>query len=98
MPDILVLYYSHSGATKQMAQFIARGIESVAGIQARIRTVPAVSTNTEASEPLVPEIGAPYVTLDDLKTCVGLALGTPTRFGNMAAPVKYFIDSTTSLW
>jgi len=81
-----------------MAQHIARGIESIEGIEARIRTVPAVSPNTEASEPEVPESGAPYVTLDDLKDCAGLALGSPTRFGNMAAPMKHFIDQTSSLW
>lgn len=97
-PYILVLYYSRYGAVKQMAQHIARGIESVSGIEARIRTVPAVSPNTEATEPSIPESGAPYATLDDLKNCAGLALGSPTRFGNMAAPMKYFIDSTSSLW
>jgi len=98
MPYILVLYYSRYGSVKQMAQHIARGIESIEGIEARIRTVPAVSPNTEASEPEVPESGAPYVTLDDLKDCAGLALGSPTRFGNMAAPMKHFIDQTSSLW
>lgn len=98
MPYILVLYYSRYGAVKQMAQYIARGIESVTGIEARIRTVPAVSPNTEASEPSIPEEGAPYVTLDDLRDCAGLALGSPTRFGNMAAPMKYFLDTTSGLW
>lgn len=98
MPSILVLYYSRYGAVKQMAQHIARGIESVDGMEARIRTVPAVSPNTEATEPAVPESGAPYVTLDDLKNCAGLALGSPTRFGNMAAPMKYFLDTASSLW
>jgi NAD(P)H dehydrogenase (quinone) len=98
MADILVLYYSRYGAVKQMAQHIARGVESVAGMQAKIRTVPAVSPNTEASDPAIPESGAPYVTLEDLKTCAGLALGSPTRFGNMAAPMKHFIDTTSSLW
>src|SRR3990167_7553518 len=98
MAHILVLYYSRYGAVKQMAQYIARGIESVPGMEARIRTVPAVSPNTEASEASIPQSGAPYVTLDDLKDCVGLALGSPTRFGNMAAPVKYFIDTASSLW
>jgi NAD(P)H dehydrogenase (quinone) len=98
MSYVLVLYYSRYGAVKQMAQHIARGIESVTGIEARIRTVPAVSPTTEATEPAVPESGAPYVTLDDLKNCAGLALGSPTRFGNMAAPMKYFLDTTSSLW
>jgi len=98
MPYILVLYYSRYGAVKQMAQHIARGVESVTGMEARIRTVPAVSPNTEASEPAIPESGAPYATLDDLKNCAGLAMGSPTRFGNMAAPLKYFIDTTSGLW
>jgi NAD(P)H dehydrogenase (quinone) len=96
--EVLVLYYSRFGAVKQMAQYIARGVESVAGVHARIRTVPAVSPNTEASEPAIPEQGAPYATLDDLKECAGLALGSPTRFGNMAAPLKYFLDGAGSLW
>lgn len=98
MSYILVLYYSRYGAVKQMAQYIARGIESATGMEARIRTVPAVSENTEATEPSVPESGAPYATLDDLKNCAGLALGSPTRFGNMAAPMKYFIDKASNLW
>lgn len=98
MTKILVLYYSRYGAVKQMAQYIARGVESVPGVEARVRTVPAVSPNTEASEPSVPESGAPYATLEDLKECDGLALGSPTRFGNMAAPMKYFLDGTSSLW
>lgn len=98
MPYILVLYYSRYGAVKQMAQHIARGIESVSGIEARIRTVPAISPTTEASEAPIPDSGAPYVTLDDLKNCAGLAMGSPTRFGNMAAPLKYFIDTTSGLW
>lgn len=97
-PYILVLYYSRYGATATMANMIARGVESVEGMSARIRTVPAVSANTEATEVSVPENGAIYVTLDDLKNCAGLALGSPTRFGNMAASMKYFIDSTSSLW
>jgi NAD(P)H dehydrogenase (quinone) len=95
---ILVLYYSRQGSVKQMAQHVARGIESIAGVEARLRTVPAVSSNTEKSEPAIPEQGAPYATLDDLKECAGLALGSPTRFGNMAAPLKYFLDGTSSLW
>jgi NAD(P)H dehydrogenase (quinone) len=95
---ILVLYYSRQGSVKQMAQHVARGIESIAGVEARLRTVPAVSSNTEKSEPAIPEQGAPYATLDDLKECAGLALGSPTRFGTMAAPLKYFLDGTSSLW
>jgi len=98
MAIILVLYYSRYGAVKEMAQHIARGIESVPQAEARIRTVPAVSPVTQISEPAVPEEGAPYVTLEDLKECDGLALGSPTRFGNMAAPLKYFIDTTSGLW
>lgn len=98
MTKILVLYYSRHGSVKQMAQHIARGVESVAGAEAVIRTVPAVSPNTEATEPAVPESGAAYATLDDLKQCDGLALGSPTRFGNMAAPMKYFLDGTSGVW
>ena len=97
-PYILVLYYSRSGSTAQLAQYIARGIEAVGGIQARLRTVPPVSTTCEVVDKTVPESGAPYVTLDDLKHCHGLALGSPTRFGNMAAPLKYFLDGTSALW
>lgn len=98
MAYILVLYYSRYGSVQQLAQHIARGVESVGGIEARIRTVPPVSPTTIATDPAIPESGAPYVTLDDLKDCAGLALGSPTRFGNMAAPMKYFIDQTSSLW
>jgi NAD(P)H dehydrogenase (quinone) len=98
MGNILVLYYSRYGSVKQMAQHVARGVESVAGMEARIRTVPAVSPTIEATESSIPESGATYVTLEDLKQCDGLALGSPTRFGNMAAPMKYFIDTTSSLW
>jgi NAD(P)H dehydrogenase (quinone) len=98
MADVLVLYYSQGGAVKEMAQVIARGIESVNGAKARIRTVPKVSANCEATESEVPATGAPYVELQDLEECIGLALGSPTRFGNMAAPMKYFLDGTTSLW
>ena len=98
MSEILVLYYSHGGAVRSMAQFIARGIESVPNIKARIRTVPKVSANCEATEPDIPASGDPYVELQDLEECLGLALGSPTRFGNMAAPLKYFLDGTTSLW
>jgi NAD(P)H dehydrogenase (quinone) len=97
MPEILVLYYSQHGATREMAQLIARGIER-AGAGARLRTVPRVSTVSEATEPAVPAAGAPYAELRDLEECAGLALGSPTRFGNMAAPMKYFWDATSSLW
>lgn len=98
MPEILVLYYSQGGAVREMAQLIARGVESVADIKARIRTVPKVSANCEATEPDIPNSGDPYIELNDLEECIGLALGSPTRFGNMAAPMKYFLDSTTGLW
>lgn len=98
MKEILVLYYSHTGAVKQMAQLVARGVESVAGCSARVRTVPKVSATPEAVAPAVPESGAPHVELKDLEECAGLALGSPTRFGNMAAPMKYFWDSTGELW
>jgi NAD(P)H dehydrogenase (quinone) len=97
-PYILVLYYSRTGSVAQLAQYIARGVESVSGIEARLRTVPPVSTTCEAVDKAIPDSGAPYVTLEDLRTCHGLALGSPTRFGNMAAPLKYFLDSTSSLW
>ena len=98
MGDILVLYYSRYGATEKMAQQLARGIEEVDGMQARLRTVAPVSAVCEASEDSIPASGAPYATLDDLRDCDALALGSPTRFGNMAAPLKYFIDATGSLW
>lgn len=98
MADILVLYYSQGGAVRNMAQLIARGIESVSGASARIRTVPKVSANSEATESDIPETGDPYVELEDLDECIGLALGSPTRFGNMAAPMKYFLDGTTNAW
>jgi len=98
MSYILVLYYSRHGATAEMARQVARGVESVPGIEARLRTVPAVSTVCEASEASIPAGGAPYATQDDLRDCAGLALGSPTRFGNMAAPMKYFLDGTGALW
>jgi len=98
MQEILVLYYSRGGAVREMAQVIARGIDSVSGVKARIRTVPNISANCEATEPEIPEQGAPYAELADLEQCIGLALGSPTRYGNMAAALKYFIDSTTPLW
>ena len=96
--EIIVLYYSQHGATKQMAQLIARGVEQVAGIHARLRTVPKVSTICEATEPDIPDTGAPYAELRDLEECIGLALGSPTRFGNMAPAMKYFWDGTGGLW
>jgi len=98
MPEILVLYYSRTGAVRQMAHMVARGIDAVPGTAARIRTVPPVSAVSEAVEPPVPDAGAPYAQLTDLEECAGLALGSPTRFGNMAAPLKYFLDSTSGLW
>lgn len=98
MAEILILYYSSGGSVREMAKLIARGVESVNGIQARLRTVPKVSAICEATESDIPATGDPYVELTDLKECIGLALGSPTRFGNMAAPVKYFLDGTSSLW
>lgn len=98
MNEILVLYYSQGDAVRGMAQLIARGIESVKGAKARIRTVPKISANCEATESDIPTTGAPYVELNDLEECIGVALGSPTRFGNMAAPMKYFLDGTVSLW
>ena len=98
MAEILVLYYSQGGAVREMAQLIARGVESVSGIKARIRTVPKVSANCEATEPDIPASGDPYCELQDLEECIGIALGSPTRFGNMAAPMKYFLDGTAGLW
>ncbi|MGB5178039.1 MAG: NAD(P)H:quinone oxidoreductase [Gammaproteobacteria bacterium] len=98
MKEILVLFYSRYGATAEMAHIIARGIESHPHCQARIRTVPAVSSVCETIEDDIPMQGPPYATLDDLRECAGLVLGSPTRFGNMAAALKYFIDTTSSLW
>ena len=98
MTEILVLYYSQGGAVRDMAQLIARGVESVPGVKARLRTVPKVSANCEATEPDIPSSGAPYAELADLEACAGIALGSPTRFGNMAAPMKYFLDGTAGLW
>lgn len=98
MKNVLILYYSRYGATHKMAEQIARGVEMVPDITATLRTVPSISSTTEAVEPAVPETGAPYATLEDLSQCAGLILGSPTRFGNMAAPLKYFLDSTSSLW
>ena len=93
-----MLYYSQGGAVKQLAQFIARGIEQVPGVKARLRTVPKVAPITQQIAPAVPDSGAPYAELKDLQECIGLALGSPTRFGNMAAPLKYFWDSSGELW
>lgn len=98
MQDILVLYYSHRGSVRALAERLARGIDSVPGAQARLRTVPRVSTVCEASAPGVPDAGAPYVEISDLEECAGLALGSPVRFGNMAAPMKYFWDGTIATW
>ena len=98
MSEVLVLYYSQGGAVKQLAQFVARGIEQVPGVKARLRTVPKVAPITQQIAPAVPDSGAPYAELKDLQECIGLALGSPTRFGNMAAPLKYFWDSSGELW
>jgi NAD(P)H dehydrogenase (quinone) len=97
-PYVLVLYYSRQGATATMARHVARGVEKVAGIEARIRTVPPISAATEATVESIPEEGPLYCEIDELRDCVGLVLGSPTRFGNMAAPLKYFVDQTSSLW
>lgn len=96
--NILILYYSRYGNVAQMARWLARGVESVPNCQAILRTVPPVSAVCEATEPSIPEQGAPYVSLDELASCDGLAVGSPTRFGNMAAPMKYFWEQTSSLW
>jgi NAD(P)H dehydrogenase (quinone) len=98
MSNILILYYSLHGSIANMANQIARGVDDVAGMQAMLRTVPRVSTVCETSASAVPATGAPYVQLDELAECAGLILGSPTRFGNMAAPLKYFLDGTSSLW
>ena len=98
MTEILVLYYSAGGAVREMAHLVARGVNQVAGASARVRTVPPVAPRTQVAEPPVPDAGAPYAELADLEQCAGLALGSPTRFGNMAAPLKYFLDSTGALW
>jgi NAD(P)H dehydrogenase (quinone) len=96
--QVLVLYYSRHGAVREMAQLVARGVEQAPGTQARIRTVPEVSPVSEATAPPVPREGPPYVELKDLVECAALALGSPTRFGNMAAPLKHFLDTTSELW
>ncbi len=97
-PYVLVLYYSRFGATQKMADYIARGVESISGISARLRTVPPVHTLISEPTPQVPTSGAPYCELEDLVGCAGLAFGSPTRFGNMAAPLKHFWDNTSSIW
>jgi NAD(P)H dehydrogenase (quinone) len=96
--DILVLYYSRNGATAELARQVCRGVESVEGAASVLRTVPPVSAESERAVKVVPDAGAPYATVDDLRRCAGLALGSPTRFGNMAAPLKYFLDGTSGLW
>jgi NAD(P)H dehydrogenase (quinone) len=96
--NILILFYSRGGTTAAMANQVARGVESIPHTDAILRTVPEVSPICEQTAPTIPEQGAPYATLDDLRRCHGLALGSPTHFGNMAAPLKHFIDSTTPLW
>lgn len=98
MTKILILYYSRNGSTAALARAIARGVDSVAGCEAVLRTVPSVSANCEQTAPAIPATGAPYCEASDLRDCDGLVLGSPTRFGNMAAPLKYFIDSTSGLW
>lgn len=97
-PYILVLYYSRHGKTAQLAKQIARGVEKVTGMEAHLRTVPPVSPATDATLPAVPDSGAVYCSADDVKHCAGLLLGSPVRFGNMAAPLKYFLDTTSPLW
>ena len=98
MTEILIVYYTRHVATAELARHAARGIESVAGCSATLRTVPAVSAESERPVKAVPDSGAPFATLDDLRRCDGLLLGSPTRFGNMAAPLKYFLDGTSALW
>lgn len=98
MPEILVLYYSHRGGVRALAEQIAQGIHQVGGVAARVRTVPRVSTVCEAVEDDIPADGPPYVEISDLEECIGLALGSPTRFGNMAAPMKYFLDGLAGAW
>ncbi len=96
--DILVLYYSRHGATRRLAEYVAQGVDAVPGCAARLRTVPPVAAVTATAAPPVPPEGSPYVELRDLEECGGLALGSPTRFGNMAAPLKYFLDGTVGQW
>src|SRR5579859_5752214 len=98
MPEILIVYYSRNGSVAQLARRVARGVAEVPGMQARLRAVPPVAPVTEVAQPPVPDDGAPYATLADLHECAGLILGSPTRFGNMAAPLKHFLDSTAAEW
>jgi NAD(P)H dehydrogenase (quinone) len=98
MSDILILYYSRQGSTAALARQICRGVEGVSGMRARLRTVPPVAVTTQQADPAIPDEGPPYATHDDLIECSGLILGSPTRFGNMAAPLKYFLDGTSGLW
>jgi NAD(P)H dehydrogenase (quinone) len=98
MNEILVLYYSRQGSTAALARQVCRGVDTVAGMQARLRTVPPVTATIERLDPLVPDAGAPYANHEDLVQCCGLILGSPTRFGNMAAPLKFFLDGTSALW
>ena len=98
MSDVLVLFYSRQGSTAELARQVCRGIESVVGVSARLRTVPNITSVIEPLQPAVPSTGPPFVTTQDLRECAGLVLGSPTRFGNMAAPLKHFIDSTSALW
>jgi len=98
MPDILIVYYSRNGSVARLARHVARGVDEVDGMNARLRSVPAVAAVTTVTEPQVPPEGAPYATLQDLRECAGLILGSPTRFGNMAAPLKHFLDSTGTEW
>lgn len=98
MQEVLVLYYTQGGSVRRMAELVAEGIERVPGASARMRTVPKVAATTTVAEPDIPAAGPPYCTMKDLEECIGLALGSPTRFGNMAAPMKYFLDGTSGLW
>jgi NAD(P)H dehydrogenase (quinone) len=98
MVEILVLFYSRQGATAELARQVCRGIEAISGARAKLRTVPAVATVIDKLQPAVPESGPPYASHEDLRDCDGLVLGSPTRFGNMAAPLKYFLDGTSALW
>ena len=98
MPEILVVYYSRTGKVAQLARLVARGVEEAPGMRARIRSVPPVAPVTQIVQPPVPEAGAPYATLEDLRECAGFAFGSPTRFGNMAAPLKHYLDSTVAEW
>ena len=98
MHEILILYYSRQGSTAALARQVCRGVESIAGMQARLRTVAPIAATTDRTDPLVPEEGPPYATHEDLLACSGLILGSPTRFGNMAAPLKFFLDGTSALW